>query len=172
MAGSADIVADLLGLGESSGTDGGSSNWSAWEHAEIRSMLDSSVNPGDISDAADGWRDLGRHATDVITGLTRHLNEIVSGGWRGTAADAAVAALGPVNQWSVSVAETADHTTALMDASGSSAGQAKATVPPAKSHDWDSHCVASPWVAFPARSSTRSRRIRRSPRRTPKPCES
>ncbi|MGH3836500.1 MAG: PPE domain-containing protein, partial [Pseudonocardiaceae bacterium] len=136
MAGPVDIVADLLGFGGSSGTDGGSSNWAAWGHAEIRSMLDTSVDPSDISAAASAWRDLGRHATDVVTGLTRDLNETVSGGWRGAGADAAVAALGPFDQWSASVAEAADHTTALMDASGSSAGQAKATVPPAKSHDW------------------------------------
>ena len=136
MAGPLDIVADLLGFGGPSGTDGGSSNWAAWEHAEIRTMLDSSVDPGDIIDAADGWRDLSRHASDLVTGLTRDLNDLVSGGWHGTAADAAVAALGPVNQWSASVAEAAGHTTALMDASGTSAGQAKATVPPAQPHDW------------------------------------
>lgn len=136
MAGPLDIVADLLGLGGPSGTDGGSSNWAAWGHAEIRSMLDTSVDPGDIIDAADGWRDLSRHASDLVTGLTRDLNGIVSGGWHGTAADAAVAALGPVDQWSASVAEAAEHTTALMDASGTSAGQAKATVPAAKPHDW------------------------------------
>jgi hypothetical protein len=136
MAGPLDIVADLLGFGGPSGTDGGSSNWAAWGHAEIRSMLDTSVDPGDIIDAADGWRDLSRHASDLVTGLTRDLNEIVSGGWHGTAADAAVAALGPVNQWSASVAEAAGHTTALMDASGTSAGQAKATVPAANPHDW------------------------------------
>jgi hypothetical protein len=136
MAGPLDIVADLLGVGGPSGTDGGSSNWAVWGHAEIRSMLDTSVDSGDISDAADGWRDLSRHASDLVTGLTRDLNDIVSGGWHGTAADAAVAALGPVNQWSARMAEAADHTTALMDASGTSAGQAKATVPVAKPHDW------------------------------------
>ncbi len=136
MAGTADLMADLLGFGGPSGNDRGSSNWAAWGHAEIRSMLDTSVDPSDISDAASAWRDLSRHATDVVTGLTSELNGIVSGGWRGAAADAAVAALGPINQWTVSVAEAADHTTSLMEASGSSAGQAKATVPPAQSHDW------------------------------------
>ncbi|HEV2885755.1 MAG TPA: PPE domain-containing protein [Jatrophihabitans sp.] len=145
-------MADLLGIGGPSGTDGGSSNWAAWGHAEIRSMLDTSVDPGDIIDAADGWRDLSRHATDVVTGLTRDLDEIVSGGWHGTAANAAVAALGPVNQWSASVAEAAEHTTALMDASGSSAGQAKATVPVAKPHDWGqslrSFALSGPAGAF------------------------
>ena len=136
MAGAWDVVADLLGFGDPRGTDGGSSNWAAWGHAEIRSMLDTSVDSSDISDAASAWRDLGRHAIDVITGLTRDLNETVSGGWRGAAADAAISSLGPVNQWSAGLADTADHTTALMDAAGSSAGQAKATVPPAQSHDW------------------------------------
>ncbi|HKR51021.1 MAG TPA: PPE domain-containing protein [Pseudonocardiaceae bacterium] len=136
MAGAWDVVADVFGFGGDSGNDHGSSNWAAWEHTEIRSMLDTSVDPGDVSDAASAWRDLGRHAIDIVTGLTRDLDEIVAGGWRGSAADVAIAALGPINQWSASLAETADHTTALMDASGSSAGQAKATVPPAKPHDW------------------------------------
>ncbi|MGH3898711.1 MAG: PPE domain-containing protein [Pseudonocardiaceae bacterium] len=152
MAGPIDVVADLLDFGGPSGTDGGSSNWASWGHAEIRSMLDTSVDPGDISDAAGGWGDLGRHATDIVTGFTRALNETVSGGWRGAAADAAVAALGPVTQWSASVADAADHTTALMDASGSSAGQAKATVPPAISHDWGqslrSFALGGPTGAF------------------------
>ena len=93
MAGPLDIVADLLGFGGPSGTDGGSSNWAAWGHAEIRSMLDTPVDPGDIIDAAHGWRDLSRQASDIVTGLTRELNNIVSGGWHGTAADAAVTAL-------------------------------------------------------------------------------
>jgi hypothetical protein len=136
MAGPIDIVADLLGFGEPSGTDGGSSNWAAWGHQEIRSMLDTSVDPGDIDDAARVWRDQGRDATDLVTGLTRDLNGIVSGGWRGDSAEAAIAALEPINDWAVSQADTAERTTALMDASGSSAGQAKATVPLAKSHDW------------------------------------
>ena len=152
MAGPLDIVADLLGFGGPSGTDGGSSNWAAWGHAEIRSMLDTSVDPGDIIDAAHGWRDLSRQASDIVTGLTRELNNIVSGGWHGTAADAAVTALAPVNQWSASVARAADHTTALMDASGASAGQAKATVPAAKPHDWGqslrSFALGGPTGAF------------------------
>lgn len=136
MAGPLDVVADLLGFGEPSGTDGGSSNWAAWGHAEIRSMLDTSVDPGDIGDAARAWSDQARNDADIVTGLTRDLQQIVSGGWRGASAEAAITALGPIDQWAASQADTADRTTALMDASGSSAGQAKATVPPAKSHDW------------------------------------
>ncbi|MGH3764686.1 MAG: hypothetical protein ACRDTX_05980 [Pseudonocardiaceae bacterium] len=34
------------------------------------------------------------------------------------------------------LADTAEHTTTLMDASGSAAGQARAVVPPPKSFDW------------------------------------
>ncbi len=136
MAGPIDVVADLFGFGEPSGTDGGSSNWAAWGHAEIRSMLDTSVDPGDIGDAARAWSDQARNDADIVTGLTRDLQQIVSGGWRGASAEVAVTALGPINDWAASYAETAERTTALLDASGSSAGQAKATVPPPKSHDW------------------------------------
>lgn len=136
MDGAIGIVAGLLGLGGPSGNDHGSSNWAAWGHPEIRSMLDTSVDPGDIGDAAAAWRDQGRNTADVLTGFTRDLNGIVTGGWRGAAADAATAALAPIDQWSTSVAETADRTTQLMDASGSSVAQAKASVPPPKSHDW------------------------------------
>ena len=136
MAGAWDVVADLLGVGGSSGNDHGSSNWAAWGHPEIRSMLDTSVDPGDIGDTARLWRDQGRNAAELVSGLTRDLNGIVSGGWRGAAADAASAALDPINQWSARVADTAERTTALMDAAGFSAAQAKAAVPPPKSHDW------------------------------------
>jgi PPE family len=136
MAGAWDVVGDVLGLGGPSGNDHGSSNWAAWGHQEIRSMLDISVDPGDIGDAARAWSDQARNDADIVIGLTRDLQQIASGGWRGASAEAAIAALGPINDWAVSRAETADHTTALMDASGFSAGQAKATVPPATSHDW------------------------------------
>jgi hypothetical protein len=136
MDGPLDVVADLLGVGGPSGNDHGSSNWAAWGHEEIRSMLDISVDPGDVGEAAGAWREQGRNTADVITGLTRDLNGIVIGGWRGASADTALTALPPIDQWLASVADTADRTTALMDASGSSAAQAKAAVPPPKSHDW------------------------------------
>lgn len=136
MDGPVGIVAGLFGFGGPNGNDHGSSNWAAWGHPEIRSMLDTSVDPGDIGDAAQAWRDQGRNTADVLTGFTRDLSGIVAGGWRGAAADAATAALPPIDQWSTSVAETADRTTQLMDASGSSAAQAKASVPPPRSHDW------------------------------------
>jgi hypothetical protein len=111
-------------------------NWAAWEHQAICSMLDTSVDPGDIGDGVGAWRDQGKNTRDVLTGLAPDLNRIVSGGWRGGSADRAINALGPIDQWSASVAETMEHITALMDASGSSAAQAKTTVPPPKSFDW------------------------------------
>jgi PPE-repeat protein len=166
------IVAGLLGLGGPSGNDHGSSNWAAWGHPEIRSMLDTSVDPGDIGDAAAAWRDQGRNTADVLTGFTRDLNGIVTGGWRGAAADAATAALAPIDQWSTSVAETADRTTQLMDASGSSVAQAKASVPPPKSHDWGSHCAASPSRVRLARWSMPWCRSSSNPTRTPRRCGS
>jgi len=136
MAGPWDVVADVFGLGEANGNDHGSSNWAAWGHQEICSMLDISVDPGDIGDAARAWSDQARNDADIVTGLARDLQQIVSGGWRGASAEAAITALGPINDWVASVARVGDHTTALMDASGFSAGQAKAAVPPAISHDW------------------------------------
>jgi PPE family protein len=136
MDGPLGVVADLLGVGGPSGNDHESSNWAAWGHEEIRSMLDTSVDPGDVGEAAGAWREQGRNMADVITGLTRDLNGIVIGGWRGASADTALTALPPIDQWLASVADTADRTTALMDASGSSAAQAKAAVPPPKPHDW------------------------------------
>ncbi|MGH3846793.1 MAG: WXG100 family type VII secretion target, partial [Pseudonocardiaceae bacterium] len=136
MTGAWDVVADALGFGPS-GNDHASSNWAAWGHEEICSMLQTSVDPGDIDDAARAWRNQGRHAEDLVTGLTRDLQGIVFGGWRGAAADAALTALGPVNRWSAEQADTADRTTQLMDDSASSTAQAKSAVPPPKPHDWN-----------------------------------
>jgi hypothetical protein len=136
MAGAWDAVAGLLGFGGPSGNDHGSSNWAAWGHQEIRSMLDHSVDPGDIGEAAQAWRDQSRGDAAIVTGLTRDLQQTVSGGWRGASADAALAPLGAINQWSTGHTDIADHTAQLMADSGSSAAQAKASVPPPRSHNW------------------------------------
>lgn len=135
MAGAWDVVADALGFGPS-GNDHASSNWAAWGHEEICSMLQTSVDPADIDDAARAWRQQGSNTTDAITGLTRDLQAIVFDGWRGASADAALTALGPINQWSAEQADTADRTTQLMDDSASSTAQVKSAVPPPVSHDW------------------------------------
>ncbi|OLE25663.1 MAG: hypothetical protein AUG49_10200 [Catenulispora sp. 13_1_20CM_3_70_7] len=136
MSGAWDAVAGLLGFGGPSGNDHGSSNWAAWGHREIRSMLDHSVDPGDIGDAAQAWRDQSRGDAAIVTGLTRDLQQTVSGGWRGASADAALAPLGAINQWSTGHTDIADHTSQLMADSGSSVAQAKASVPPPRSHNW------------------------------------
>ncbi|HJT03162.1 MAG TPA: hypothetical protein VJ757_05970, partial [Pseudonocardiaceae bacterium] len=136
MPGAWDVVADLFGFGGPSGNDHGSSNWAAWGHEEIRAMLDHSVDPASIGETAQLWCNQGRSADDLVTALTRDLQQTVSGGWRGASADAALAPLGAINQWSASAAEIADHTSQLMADSGSSAAQAKAGVPPPRSHNW------------------------------------
>ncbi|MGQ0776907.1 MAG: hypothetical protein ACT4NY_21230 [Pseudonocardiales bacterium] len=128
-------VAGVFDIGEPSGNDHASSNWAAWGHEEIRSMLDTSVEPGEINEVAGLWRDQGARATDMIIRLASDLNTIVSSGWRGGSADAAIASLEPIKQWSASQAQAAEQTTRLMDDSGYAAGQAKATVPPAVHHD-------------------------------------
>jgi hypothetical protein len=136
LAGVWDVVADALGFGPS-GNDHASSNWAAWGHEEICSMLQTSVDPADIDEAARAWRDQGRHADDLVTGLARDLQGIVFDGWHGASADAALTALGPINQWSADQADTAERTTRLMDDSASSTAQAKSAVPPPLSHDWN-----------------------------------
>ncbi|MCA1836314.1 MAG: hypothetical protein LC721_08320, partial [Actinobacteria bacterium] len=128
--------AGLLGFGGPSGNDHGSSNWAAWGHEEIRAMLDHSVDPGDLGEAAQAWRDQSRGDAAIVTGLTRDLQQTVSGGWRGASADAALAPLGAINQWSTGHTDIADQTSQLMADSGSSAAQAKASVPPPRSHNW------------------------------------
>jgi hypothetical protein len=107
-----------------------------WEHLEIYSMLHTSVAPGNIGDGVGAWRDQNKNTEKVLISLVPDLNRIVSGGWRGGAADRAINVLGPIDQWSASVAATTERIAALMDAAGSSAAQAKAAVPPPKSFDW------------------------------------
>ncbi|MCA1672483.1 MAG: hypothetical protein LC799_09850, partial [Actinobacteria bacterium] len=131
-----EAVGGVLDIGEPSGADGGSSNWSAWGHAEIRSMLDTTVEPGLIHEIARLWRTRGEAANAMMTTLTAELRAIVSAGWRGESADAAVRSLEPVQAWAATVREAAERTTQLMDASGSSVGQAKTAVPPPVPHDW------------------------------------
>ncbi|MBV9162885.1 MAG: hypothetical protein JO281_15340 [Pseudonocardiales bacterium] len=109
--------------------------WATWTHQHIREMLDTTVDPADIADGVQAWLEQNRNVVPALTAFTRELNEIVSGGWRGAAADRALTALGPINQWSASMADAMELTATLMDAAGFCAGQAKATVPPPKPFD-------------------------------------
>jgi hypothetical protein len=136
MSGVWDAVTGLLGFGGPSGNDHGSSNWAAWGHQEICTMLDHSVDPADIGEAAQEWRNQAHGDAAIVTGLTRDLQQTVSGGWRGASADAALAPLGGIDQWAARHTEIADRTSQLMADSGSSAAQAKASVPPPRSHNW------------------------------------
>ncbi len=136
MAEAWDVIAGALGFGGPSGNDHGSSNWAAWGHEEICSMLATTVDPADIHDAAHAWREQGRRADDLVTGLVRDLQGIVTGGWRGGAAERALGALGAINQWSASQTEIAARTTELMDSSGTATAQAKTLMPMPVSHDW------------------------------------
>jgi hypothetical protein len=136
MAGAWDVIAGALGFGGPSGNDHGSSNWAAWGHEEIRFMLDHSVDPGDIGEGVQAWRNQARTDADIVTGLTRDLQQTVSGGWHGASAEAALAPLYAIDRWAASHADTAAQVTRLMEDSGSAAAQAKASVPPPKSHSW------------------------------------
>jgi hypothetical protein len=98
MTGAWDVVADALGFSGPNGNDHGSSNWSAWGHPEIRTMLDNTVDPANIYEAAEAWREQGRNTMQVLTGFTRDLTRIVTDGWRGAAAEAALATFGPIDQ--------------------------------------------------------------------------
>ena len=60
-------IVDLLDSEEPDGDDGGSSNWAAWGHPEIRGMLDSSVTPEDIHAGAQAWSGKGAKAADIVT---------------------------------------------------------------------------------------------------------
>jgi hypothetical protein len=111
-------------------------NWAACDHQSIYSMLHTSVDPGNIGDGVEAWREQNRTTEEVLTSFVPDLNRIVSGGWRGRAADRAINALGQIDQWSTTLAATTERVAALMDAAGSSAAQAKAAVPPPKSFDW------------------------------------
>ncbi|MGH3925370.1 MAG: hypothetical protein ACRDTT_21355, partial [Pseudonocardiaceae bacterium] len=128
-------VAGVFDIGEPSGDDHRSSNWAAWGHEEIRSMLDNSVEPGQIHDVAQFWRAQCQKDVEIFASLTRDLNVIISNGWGGLSGEKAIGALGPVKDWSDTFSEAAERTAQLMDHSGSSAGEAKAAVPPAMHHD-------------------------------------
>lgn len=99
-------------------------------------MLDTTVDPADIDEGARAWAEWNRQAADIITRWTAELRGIVSAGWRGGSADAALNSLGPVDNWVYGLFDNGEHTARLLDGSGYSAGRAKAAVPPAESHDW------------------------------------
>jgi hypothetical protein len=131
----AEVVGDLLDINEPKDDDDGSSNWAAWAHPEICSMLDTSVDPDQVEGIAMEWRELAT-ASEEFAQFARDLSVIVTGGWRGESANAAIAAMVPIGDWSTQLAQAVQHTSDLMSASAGAAGQAKVTVPHAESHDW------------------------------------
>lgn len=129
-------VAGVFDIGEPVGNDYGSSHWPGWAHDEICSMLDTTVDPGDVHEGARAWNEQREWAVDIVARLTDDLRRTVSDGWCGGSADAAIASLEPVDRWSISQSDAAEHTGRLLDDSGSAAGQAKVAVPPPIHHDW------------------------------------
>ncbi|MGH4016778.1 MAG: hypothetical protein ACRDSL_23165 [Pseudonocardiaceae bacterium] len=129
-------VAGVFGGGDPSGNDGGSSNWAAWGHEEIRSMLDDTVVPAHIHERARVWGELQTRAVDLVTGSANDQRNIVSNGWRGELAEAAIRSLTPVDEWANTLSAAMQNTSQLMDHSGSAADHAKAAVPEPQSHNW------------------------------------
>lgn len=129
-------VASVFGGGDPSGNDGGSSNWAAWGHEDIRRMLDNTVDPADIEAGAQEWRRLQQLAMKIIKDSTAEQRQIVSNGWRGDSATAAIGSLEPVAEWADTLGTRMDDTSQLMSTSGSYAGEAKRMVPPYQPHDW------------------------------------
>lgn len=130
-------VAGIIGVGGApSGDNNGSSNWDAWGHQAIRDMLDNTVEPETIHGGVDAWKEKTEAGKDHVVTATSKLNSIVSGGWQGESADAAVAALGPINTWVSTLAEQTKRTSELLGSSGEAVAQAKRDVPPSIEHDW------------------------------------
>lgn len=123
-------AADVFDIGEASGNAGGSGDWDAWGHPELYAMVQETVDPADIEEAAAGWRQIGTDVTDSLAGTLGELDGIIAGGWRGGSADAAAGAIGPVRDWSQQLSDAVTQTSELMGNSGQSAEQAKRDVPP------------------------------------------
>lgn len=129
-------AADLLGIGGApSDDDGGPSNWDAWGHQAIRDMLDNTVEPETIHAAVDAWKQKTEAGKEHVVTATSKLNSIVSGGWQGESADAALAALGPINTWVGTLERETKRTSKLLGNSGEAVAQAKRDVPPVLEHD-------------------------------------
>ena len=129
-------AADLLGIGGApSDDDGGPSNWDAWGHQAIRDMLDNTVEPETIHAAVDAWKQKTEAGKEHVVTATSKLNSIVSGGWQGESADAALAALGPINTWVGTLERETKRTSELLGNSGEAVAQAKRDVPPVLEHD-------------------------------------
>ena len=124
------LAADVFDIGEASGNDGGSSDWDAWGHQEMYSMIRGTADPGDIQEGAAAYQQIGDAVGQSFATFVHELNGTIEGGWRGEAADAAVASNEPIRQWSVQLSDAVTQTGQLMDGSGQSVEQARRDVPP------------------------------------------
>ncbi|MBA2695993.1 MAG: hypothetical protein H0U62_09190, partial [Actinobacteria bacterium] len=138
-------AARILGIGGApSGDNGGSSNWDAWGHQAIRDMLDNTVEPETIDRGVQAWADKTEAGKEHVVTATSKLNSIVSGGWQGESADAAVAALGPINTWVGTLERETKRTSELLESSGDAVAQAKRDVPPPIEHNMARTLMALP----------------------------
>ncbi len=138
-------AARILGIGGApSGDNGGSSNWDAWGHQAIRDMLDNTVEPETIDRGVQAWADKTEAGKEHVVTATSKLNSIVSGGWQGESADAAVAALGPINTWVGTLERETQRTSELLESSGDAVAQAKRDVPPPIEHNMARTLMALP----------------------------
>ena len=55
----AETVVDVFDIGGASGNNGGSSDWEAWGHPDLYSMVQSSIDPADVQGGADAYRAIG-----------------------------------------------------------------------------------------------------------------
>ena len=126
----AETVVDVFDIGGASGNNGGSSDWEAWGHPDLYSMVQSSIDPADVQGGADAYRAIGTRTGESFATFTGDLNGIVQDGWRGASADAATAANAPIEQWAAQLSEAVTRTSDLMTTSGESVEQTKHNVPP------------------------------------------
>ncbi|GGI71247.1 hypothetical protein GCM10011581_05320 [Saccharopolyspora subtropica] len=118
-------------------------NWSGYSHEEIYNTNQNSINEGEVARSGQAWVELGKALHGRGREFSRGLNNAISDGWTGDAAEAAKSLADPVQVWMERSGAAFEVTGNNLKKAGSAAGQVKQAVPEPEGHSWGRTAVAT-----------------------------
>lgn len=121
---------------EETGKHAGVEDWPSWSHEEIYTMARDTMQPAHIQNNVDRWFKLAESLPVIIDSGNDNLRQKVGEGWQGASADAALAALHPIEQWAHQVSGQFKATQQNLEQSCNATTEAKKHIPEPIQLNW------------------------------------
>ena len=109
-------------------------NYPGHRHEDMKRLVEENYDPEQVAAIADTWKNIGRDLTDLAVGFNILVNGS-QGGWTGSAAEGARAALGKVGTFADTTGDQFTATGDAVRAQGTVASEAKTKMPPPVEYD-------------------------------------